>query len=62
MELTAAAIAERTGWIEDLGFANADAVLLATGRDSDGRLVTVHDIRNALERGMTRAQAVAIFA
>jgi hypothetical protein len=37
--LTAAAIAERVGWIEELGFSNADAVLLATARDSAGFLV-----------------------
>jgi hypothetical protein len=60
--LTAAAIAERVGWIEELGFSNADAVLLATARDSAGFVVTVHEIRATLARGCDHATAVAIYA
>lgn len=62
MVLTPAAIAERTQWIEALGFKNADAVMLATARDGAGQLVTVHDIRITLERGCDHETAVAIYA
>jgi hypothetical protein len=52
---------QRVDWFEELGFDLAEALVLATARDSRRQLVAVHDVRVALARGCTREQAFEIF-
>jgi hypothetical protein len=60
---------QRVGWFEELGFGTFEelgfgtfeALALATARGSDGQLVSVHDVRKAIERDCSVELAFQIF-
>jgi hypothetical protein len=53
---------QRVGWFEELGFGTFEALALATARGSDGQLVSVHNVRKAIERDCSVELAFQIFS
>jgi hypothetical protein len=60
-ELLTAHEVQRVAWFEEIGFGTFEALELASARDSAGQLVTVHDVRKAIEGGCSVELAFQIF-
>jgi hypothetical protein len=52
---------ERLDWFEGSASTCSRRFELATARDSSGQLVTVHDVRKAIEAGCSLELALKIF-